>query len=1160
MPPPECPEPRPGCHCEVMDGPVGPPEAAGDELVTAAADLVAGWLEAGEAALSARQRRERRRFQLLTGDERSLAFTMAFCDRVLRPESDAVAAGQLRAVTQGPTPPFLGAADRLLLRAGQQLAGITPALVMPATRRRLRQIVGGLVVDRSDPTLAQHLERLRAAGFAVNVNLLGEYVLGEQEAGRRLAAIEQLVKRPDVDYVSVKASAVASQLNLWGYEHTLERVTTALGRLFRTAASAPGGPTFLNLDMEEYSDLRLTVDAFTRLLDEPDLRRLDAGIVLQAYLPDSFAVLRELTEWSTARGAAGGGTVKVRLVKGANLAMESVEAAMHGWQRAPYASKAATDANFARMLDWMLQPDRLAHLRVGIASHNLFHVAWGLLLARQRGVTDRVEVEMLSGMSPGVDAAVRDAAGGLRLYTPVVAAADFDTALAYLFRRLEENSRGENFLRHAFDLGHDSEAFAHLQAGFARSIASRWDVSSEPRRRQPLERPPGFSNCPETDPTDAAARARIHAAVAVWTPAGLPEPITDVGGIDRTVEAARSAASGWSRATPEQRRSLLRAVAHEFSERRPDLMAVMAQEACKTLAEGDGEVCEAVDMAAYYAEQIPGVRDASDSHQAQARFEPLGVVLVTPPWNFPLAIPAGGVLAALGAGNAVVLKAPPQTPQCAYAIAEAVWAACRSCDVPPEILHFVQCPEEVVGEHLVGHPGVNAIVLTGARQTAELFRTLAPRTPLFAETSGKNSIVVMPDADLDLAARDLVHSAFSHAGQKCSAASLAVCVGEVYSSTRFRRQLVDAASSLVLGPATRPDTTLPPLIGPPGTALRRALTSLDPGERWLLEPRVIDPDRHLWSPGIKDGVRPGSWFHQTECFGPVLGLMHAADLDAAIAIANATPFGLTGGIHTLDPRAAAHWLEGIQVGNAYINRVITGAIVQRQPFGGWKGSVVGPGAKAGGPHYVAQLGRWYEDRPPGRVDEPAEALASWLRAAGDALDPAERTWLTAAVRSDAWWQRTYFGVEHDPTGLFCESNVLRFRRRQRVVCWIAADGRPVHALRVYAAAAAAGCDIEFAAASGSVLQLPGIVVSATTPQQLADRLCAAPPDAVRVVGARPPQFDAVEAVCFVDDREPLADGLLEGLRYRREQAVSRTLHRFGNVIHDVIPDVIPRSA
>jgi RHH-type proline utilization regulon transcriptional repressor/proline dehydrogenase/delta 1-pyrroline-5-carboxylate dehydrogenase len=281
--------------------------------------------------------------------------------------------------------------------------------------------------------------------------------------------------------------------------------------------------------------------------------------------------------------------------------------------------------------------------------------------------------------------------------------------------------------------------------------------------------------------------------------------------------------------------------------------------------------------------------------------------------------------------------------------------------------------------------------------------------------------------------------------------------------------------------------------------------------------------------------------------------MRASDLDEALAIANDSPFGLTGGIHTLDPDAAARWLEGVQVGNAYLNRVITGAVVQRQPFGGWKGSVVGPGAKAGGPHYVAQLGRWREDGLPEKAEVPPPSLGSWLAAASRQLDASERDWLTAAVRSDAWWQRSYFGVEHDPTGLFCESNVLRFRPRRRVVIWVAADARPAHVLRAFAAAAAAGCDIECVSPPGSDLDVPGIGVGTATAQQLTQRLLAAAPDALRVLGTRPQEFDGLGRECFVDDAPPLADGLIEGLRYRREQAVSRTLHRFGNVIAPQMP-------
>lgn len=1049
------------------------PDALGDEVAAPAVALVRQWLAAAEATLTRKERRDRRRFQLLTGDARSVAFTMAFCDRVLRPESDTAAADELRAVARPPLPRFLSPADRLLLRAGAALGPLLPGVVLPLARRRLRRIVGGLVADREDRALTRHLRTLRSAGYRVNANLLGEHVLGDGEAAHRLAATIELLARDDVSYVSVKASTVASQLNLWAYDDTLERVKRGLRELYRAA-----GTKFVNLDMEEHADLRLTVDAFRQLLDEPELRGIDAGIVLQAYLPDSVEVLAELVEWAGARHDAGGGTIKIRIVKGANLAMERVDAAMHGWAQAPYATKADTDANYKRLLDWALDRERLRAVRIGVASHNLFDVAWALSLAERRGVADRVELEMLQGMAVGIDRTVLAATGSLLLYTPVVAAADFDTALAYLFRRLEENSGGENFLRSMFDLGTDEAAFDVERARFEAAVAARWTVGAVPRRLGET-RPPadGFRNEPDTDPTDVDARRRIVDAVRRGPGTPLPPEVTDPHAVDRIVAAARAAAPAWRDRSPADRRDVLRRVGDELAARRAELLAVMAHEAHKTVAEGDGEVSEAVDFARYYAEHAPGLRG-----DLAARFEPLGVVAVVPPWNFPLAIPAGGTLAALAAGNTVILKAAPQTPRCAAALAE----ACRAAGVPADALQLLRCPDEVVGERLITSPGIDGVILTGAAETAELFTRLAPGTPLFAETSGKNTIVVLPDADLDLAAADLVRSAFGHGGQKCSAASLGVLVGDVYRSARFRRQLVDAARSMAVGPATEPASVVAPLIGPPGDDLRRALTSLDAGERWLLEPRLVDPDRHLWSPGIKDGVAPGSWFHRTECFGPVLGLAAAADLDEAIAFQNGTAFGLTGGLHTLDPAEVERWLERVEVGNAYVNRAITGAIVQRQPFGGWKRSVVGPGAKAGGPNYVAQLGRWTDAEGP--VPNDAEVAAALLQ-------------------------------DHDPTGLFCESNVLRYRPFRRLVVRVERDARPEDVARVRRAIDALGLTAE-----------------------LGDSTDA---DRIRVVGTS--TLPALGPWPYVDDRPVVGDGRIELLRYVREQAVSRTRHRFGNL-------------
>src|SRR5690606_23272480 len=312
-------------------------------------------------------------------------------------------------------------------------------------------------------------------------------------------------------------------------------------------------------------------------------------------------------------------------------------------------------------------------------------------------------------------------------------------------------------------------------------------------------------------------------------------------------------------------------------------------------------------------------------------FAPARLSVVAPPWNFPVSIPAGGVLASLAAGSAVVLKPAPQARRCGAVLAEALWEA----GVPRELLHLVDLDEDALGQRLVTAPQVERVVLTGAYETAALFRSWRPELPLLAETSGKNAIVITGSADFDLAVKDLVASAFGNAGQKCSAASLAILVGSVGDSERFRRQLMDAVKSLAVGYPQDPSVTVGPLVEPVRGKLARALTQLDDDERWLVKPRQLDASDRLWSAGARDGVEPGSAFHRTEYFGPVLGIMRAKDLDEALALQNAVPYGLTAGIHSLDADEVGYWLDRVQAGNLYVNRPITGAIVRRQPFGGW---------------------------------------------------------------------------------------------------------------------------------------------------------------------------------------------------------------------------------
>lgn len=624
--------------------------------------------------------------------------------------------------------------------------------------------------------------------------------------------------------------------------------------------------------------------------------------------------------------------------------------------------------------------------------------------------------------------------------------------------------------------------------------------------------------------------------------------LADHAQVSRALDAARAAQAAWSARPAAERRALLDGAGDALARRRGDLIGAMIVDGAKTVTEADPEVSEAIDFARYYARAI-GPGDTVDG----CRMEPLGVLLVAPPWNFPLSIPAGGVLAALAAGNAVLLKPAPEAVLVGWHLARALWEA----GIPRPLLQFVPCPDDVVGRGLVTDPRVDGVILTGSVETARRFLEWRPDLRLFAETSGKNAMIVTALADRDQAIRDLVRSAFGHDGQKCSAASLAICEAEVYEDATFRRQLRDAAGSLPVGGTWDPASRITPLTQPPGRALTHALTALDEGEEWLLEPRRLDGEAPLWSPGIKLGVRRGSFFHRTECFGPVLGLMRAGDLDEAIDLVNDQPFGLTSGLQSLDDREVARWIERIEAGNLYVNRSTTGAIVGRQPFGGWKASSVGPGAKTGGPNYVLQLGHWRSHaRPSERAPLSPEVearLARWLEALSD---DESREMLRASAASYAAAWRDHFGREHEPIPLLGERNVFRYRGCRRIVVRAEAATGPgrLALAQVLVAAHTCGVPVEVSLAGGELDPWVGGTDNATgaieTEAELAGRLASAGIERLRAL--TPPvsttRAAAHAAGVIVLDTPVLGAGRLELRAYLREQAVSRVVHRYGTVM------------
>jgi RHH-type proline utilization regulon transcriptional repressor/proline dehydrogenase/delta 1-pyrroline-5-carboxylate dehydrogenase len=432
------------------------------------------------------ERYEAWRLHRLLADPSGKTFTLALADQVFRPPTAARAASQLRSLVRvHGAPRFLPLHERIALRAAATASRLAPAWVMRAVTATLRRATHNIILPAEEDALARHVAQRREMGARLNLNLLGEAILGEEEAERRLAENLRQLEGPDCDYISVKISSIFSQVNVLAYQDTLERIKEPLRRLYRTALASPldGRPRFVNLDMEEYRDLHLTCDAFRAVLDEDEFQALEAGIVLQAYLPDSFALQQDLTAWARERRARGGAGIKLRIVKGANLAMEKVDAAVHGWEQAPYQSKHEVDANFKRMLHHACAPEHAAAVRVGVGSHNLFDLAYALLLREREGVRDRVEPEMLEGMANHQARVVEQVAGGLLFYAPVVRRDSFHSAIAYLVRRLDENTAPENFLHDLFGMRVGGPLWQQQRERFLSACAASQTVGSRPARR-----------------------------------------------------------------------------------------------------------------------------------------------------------------------------------------------------------------------------------------------------------------------------------------------------------------------------------------------------------------------------------------------------------------------------------------------------------------------------------------------------------------------------------------------------------------------------------------------------------------------------------------------------------------------------------------------------
>ena len=916
----------------------------------------------------------RKMFARMLNENTAIGVVIALSDEVLRINSKYHASRILYRLSKKVTIKGFGLFNFLALKIAGLTSLLLPKFVIQAVVMRVKQISKNIILSSNEDRLKKHIHKRSLNAASLNINVLGEAVLGEEEANRRFEKTINMMKRDEVNYVSVKISSICSQIITTDYEGTVNRIVKKLRELYTVSIETN---TFVNLDMEEFQDLRLTVDAFKDSLSEKPFQDMYAGIVLQAYLPESHAVFEELLSWAKKRNDTYGGKIKIRIVKGANLAMEKVEAELEGWPAATYPTKELVDASYLRLIDIGLREDYKGVVDLGIASHNLFHLCFALEVANARGVLDQMDIEMLEGMANPESLILSNKYKKILLYTPVTEDNDFASAVAYLVRRFDENTSPENYLAASFSIAGSEEVYLEQEERFLEAIKSRHLVSTRSIRHSTVSKPIGsdFSNIANSDMTNAEVRRRITTEIdKILALNNLKIPLeidgkeildrkTIFGGdpnnegrewysytiatesdVENVFKVGLDSAIEWNSLGAQEIRNILKKASEIMQEERDHMIAVMTKDGGKTIHEADIEVSEAIDFANYYGH-------SAIENQVFDQSTPLGSVVIVPPWNFPYAIPAGGICAALASGNTVIVKPAPQTVATSWYLVQQLWRA----GVPKNVLHFFPTQDDEIGRKLVTHKEAEAVLFTGSYETAKLFTSWKPEMNIMGETSGKNSIVVTTCCDVDLAVKDLVSSAFGHSGQKCSAASIGIVDSSVLKSSNFINQLKDATESLVVDSSWKLSSQIGPLILPPDENLDRALNHLEQGEEWLVIPKKLDEKGYRWSPGIKIGVKPLSWSHKNEWFGPVLGIIESDDFETSIEIQNGTPYGLTSGIHSLDVEEIETWIDSAEAGNLYVNRGITGAVVNRQPFGGWKNSSCGISSKAGGENYLTNL-------------------------------------------------------------------------------------------------------------------------------------------------------------------------------------------------------------
>lgn len=883
---------------------------------------------------------------------------------------------------------YLAGSTRVLppfARWGLSIGTRVPFAASAAARVGVGQMARTFILaDRPQHSL-KPLIRMREQQIAFTVDLLGETVLSEREADEYAARYLELTKLlgneaarwPEQTLldrdsrgaipranVSVKISALYSQIRAAAPEFACERLAARLRPLLRAARERR---VFINFDMEHTGLKTLTIDLFLSLLSEPEFEAWDeCGIVIQAYLKSAEADLRRILDWAREHGRRPA----IRLVKGAYWDTEVALARQRGWPIPVFESKSETDANYEMLVRLLLENREF--LQAAFATHNVRSVACAIATAEELGVPKQdLEFQVLYGMGGELTSVLPEMGFRVRQYCPV---GKLLPGMAYLVRRLLENTSNEGFLRAA--LSEDVSDDELLR-----------DPARETHSRRAPDKQDRFQNEPLTDFALEENRAAFRRALSEvelklgrryplvidgreilsdrWIVSRNPADFRQIIGTtacageqdgERAVAAARHALSKWSERGFRHRAAMILQVAEKLHARRFEFAALEVFEAGKPWEDADADVAEAIDFCRYYAQQalrleladysVPGEANAHEYHSR-------GIGVVIAPWNFPLAILCGMTVAGLVTGNAVLIKPAEQSP----VVAAWFFELLRHCGFPRGVVQFLPGAGSEIGAKLVAHSEIDWIAFTGSKEVGlKIWETAGRTVPgqrelkkVICEMGGKNAMIIDDDADLDDAIPGILTSAFGYGGQKCSALSRLIVLDEIYD--HLLERLVEAVRGLRVGNPAEPETAIGPLIDSEALArVKRFVTEAKELGNVLFEGIAPELEGYFAGPVIVTDVDPNSRIAREEIFGPVLSVFRVRDLDEALSLANDSEFHLTGGLYSRSPANIERVRSQFNVGNLYVNRAITGALVARHPFGGH--GMSGGGTKAGGPDYL----------------------------------------------------------------------------------------------------------------------------------------------------------------------------------------------------------------